>query len=308
MSDDIETDISVIASFEHPNIAPYESFFFTKLQSKKYLGLVRPYFKSNVTEVANFKKFTAVDCEICDKLIKALAYIHDKYSTVLNLKKSNVFIDSSGEVILTDIAIPILLNEDLQKKEDNIQLSMYSPPEMKDELMGLNSKCDIWNLGILFYELYKKAHPFDAATAKEASKHIKKGFVAVEMENGILDEMITECLQSKPEKRPGLASIKRRLTALIRSQNIDFEEADARRFSYGLVSPNKDLNAQSHVADSNTEKLDASDDGREPQQENADPNFFEKINPDVFSSKISSEIVYNDNNDGASTDKKAKFR
>jgi hypothetical protein len=55
MGDDIETDISIIASFEHTNIAPYESFFFTKLNSKMYLGLVRQYFKTSITEVANFK-------------------------------------------------------------------------------------------------------------------------------------------------------------------------------------------------------------------------------------------------------------
>ena len=64
MSEDIETDISIIAAFEHPNIATYETFFFTKQNGETFLAVIRPYFKSNIGEVANFTKFTAADNEI----------------------------------------------------------------------------------------------------------------------------------------------------------------------------------------------------------------------------------------------------
>lgn len=67
---------------------------------------------------------------------------------------------------------------------------MNTPPEMDADLVGLTVKCDIWNLGILFYELYKKCHPFEADTAKEASKLIKKGFDGIELKDCILDDII----------------------------------------------------------------------------------------------------------------------
>jgi serine/threonine protein kinase len=125
LSENLETDISIIASFEHPNVATYETYFFTDLNRKTYIAILRPYFKSNIADIANFTKFTAADSEICQKLIKALNYIHDKYSIILTLKKSNVFIDSAGEVQITDIAIPSLLEYELESRKKNLKLAMY---------------------------------------------------------------------------------------------------------------------------------------------------------------------------------------
>ena len=140
MSEEIETDMSIISSFEHPNIAVYETYFFTKIDKKTYFAIIRPYFKSNIMEIANFAKFTAADSEICDKIIKGLNYVHEKYSMVLTLKKSNIFIDSNGEVQITDIAIPSLLSLELEKKKKNLKLAMYSPPELDEDLIGISYK------------------------------------------------------------------------------------------------------------------------------------------------------------------------
>ena len=86
ITNDVENDLSIISGLEHPNVTPYESFFFTKLQGATYVGLIRPYFKTWISDVANFAKFKATDGEIWEKLINGLSYIHDKYSVVLNLK------------------------------------------------------------------------------------------------------------------------------------------------------------------------------------------------------------------------------
>ena len=72
-----------------------------------------------------------------------------------HLNKSNIFIDSNGEVQITDIGIPSLLEFELENKKKNLKLAMYSPPEFDEDLLGINYKWDIWALGILFYELYK---------------------------------------------------------------------------------------------------------------------------------------------------------
>jgi serine/threonine protein kinase len=138
-----------------------------------------------------------VDDSICDQLIKALSYIHDKYSVVLNLKKSNIFIDQSGNIKITDIAIPVLFDYELEDKENDVHLAMYCPPEMENELIRTSYKCDIWNLGILFFEIYKKSHPFDAVSSKEATKLIKKGFKGIELDSRIFDDIIRKCLNSK---------------------------------------------------------------------------------------------------------------
>lgn len=309
MSEDIETDISIIASFEHPNIATYETFFFTKQGGKTFLAVIRPYFKSNIGEVASFTKFSAADNEICEKLIKALNYIHDKYSMVFTLKKSNVFVDSNGEIQITDIAIPALLDYELEDKKNNLKLAMYCPPEINKELLGVTYKCDIWNLGVMFYELYKKSHPYEAESAKEASKLISKGFDGVEMDNRIMDDIIKACLKTKPIQRANLANIKRMLKNLVEQEKINLEEASVRRTSYGLVSLNKSTNLAARQPESGTERLDdQSEDHKFGEDMPHTDNFFKILHPDAFNAKTYASIVYNEKPDGDVTDPKAKFK
>lgn len=109
---------------------------------------------------------------------------------VLTLKKSNCFIDSNGEVQITDIGIPCLHEHALENKKKDLKLAMYTPPEVDDDLLGINYKVDLWNLGILFYELYKKCHPFDESSAKEVTKLVRKEFDGLELNEGIIDDII----------------------------------------------------------------------------------------------------------------------
>lgn len=157
---------------------------------------------------------------------------------MFNLKKSNLFVNGLGEVQITDIAIPVILDKELEEKEENLNLAMYSAPEIDNQLLGITYKCDIWSLGVIFYELYKSCHPFQATTGKEAAQLISKGFDGMEMSDGIIDEIIKNCLNNKPALRPSLANINRSLKDLAVQEEIDLEAADVRRTSYGLVSPN----------------------------------------------------------------------
>ncbi|CAI2358885.1 unnamed protein product [Moneuplotes crassus] len=307
LSADIETDISIIGSFEHQNIAPYETYFFTKLEQKTYLAVLRPYYKSNIADVANFVKFTAADSEMCDKIIKAINYVHDKYSMILTLKKSNCFVDSNGEVQITDIGIPSLLEYELEKKKKNLKLAMYTPPEIDEYLVGINYKVDVWGLGILFYELYKKCHPFEESTPKDALKLVNREFVGVELNEGIIDDIIRGCLKQKPSERLTLAGVRKHIRELIEKENIDFGDAEVRRLSYGLASPNREFNATKR--ESGTERLDDPSEEQKIDHGHAgSENFFQVINKNGFSNETYQEILYNGKMRDEGTDQKEKFR
>lgn len=48
--------------------------------------------------------------------------------------------DSAGEVQITDIAIPSLLEYELEDRKQNLKLAMYCPPELNEDMLGLNLK------------------------------------------------------------------------------------------------------------------------------------------------------------------------
>lgn len=90
-------------------------------------------------------------------------------------------------------------------------------------------------------------------------------------------------------------------------QNINLEEADVRRTSYGLVSPNREINAA--YKDSGTEQLDAEQ--SEEQSHNnplSNGKFFEIINEEGFSNETYNEIFYNQKQHADPSNSKLKFR
>lgn len=104
-----------------------------------------------------------------------------------------------------------------------------------------------------------------------------------------------------------LAAIQRRIRTLAKSANIDFEQAEVRRTSYGLQSPNKGLVAQ--APDSHTEHLDqVSEDNKVPEDLPHTDNFFKILAPEKFNTTTYQEIVYNEKPTIDPTDKKAKLR
>lgn len=162
-------------------------------------------------------------------------------------------------------------------------------------------------MGILFYELYKKCHPFEESKAKDVIKLVKIEFDGLELNEGILDDIIKGCLKQKPSERLTLPNINRMVKNIVDLENINIEQADVRRTSYGLVSPNKALNAVNN--ESNTEKLD--DEESEEQKRNNEINngkFFQILNDDGFSNETYSEIIYNHKLREGSPQLKGKLR
>ncbi|CAI2358970.1 unnamed protein product [Moneuplotes crassus] len=299
--------MAIIAGLKHKNITPYERYFFTKIENTTYIAVIRPYFKTKVSDIAVFTKFNASDGEICLKMIEALSHIHERYSMMFTLKASNCFIDSNGDLQITDIGAPSLVEYELESKAESLKIAMYTPPEIDCELTGGNFKFDIWCLGILFYELYMKCHPFDASTPNEALKLVNKEFVGVELNEGIIDDIIRGCLKQNPSERLSMGKINKHLKELITQENIVLEESRLRKVSPRLVSRSQDIRAQHD--ENYIERLD--DPSEEEKLVSPIPcinNFFKVINKTGFSERTSQDILYNQKMQSDGTDRKEKLR
>ena len=106
--------------------------------------------------------------EICE----GIKFIHDKKILYKNLNPENIFLTKDNHIKLGDFGIDKYLNQTNGK----ISIGSYLSPEMiKGE--NYNYKNDIWNLGIILYELTQLKHPFindDIGVEKRVS-FMKKG-------------------------------------------------------------------------------------------------------------------------------------
>ncbi len=155
---------------------------------------------------------------ICD----AVAYAHARLIVHRDLKPSNVLVTAEGEPKLLDFGVAKLLDEDddaaLTTAHTRIFTPAYAAPE---QLSGApaTTATDVWQLGVLLYEMLSGTRPFDvAARPSPAAVHVitqeeprppsraaadRTGTAARFRRRlrGDLDRIVLKCLEKEPQRR-----------------------------------------------------------------------------------------------------------
>ena len=92
--------------------------------------------------------------EICE----GIKYIHNKKIIHRNLKSNNIFLTKDNHIKIGDYGIYNILYNKSQSKI-NIETAFYLSPEIINR-QSYDYKSDIWNLGIILYELTQLKYPF----------------------------------------------------------------------------------------------------------------------------------------------------
>ena len=147
-----------LTKFQHPNIINLFEFF---IENKKAY-IITEYAEngnlSNKIQEQKDKNETFDEKDIIEWFIdicEGLKFIHENNIKHNDLKLNNIFITKSNKIKLGNFGIEKLLNPQIEDKESIIYLS---PEKIKGEIC--NNKTDIWNLGIILYELTQLNHPF----------------------------------------------------------------------------------------------------------------------------------------------------
>lgn len=109
-----------------------------------------------------------------EKIVMALKHCHDQDIIHRDIKPENIMLNNRNQVKLIDFGFAVL-------KEDNENLDVagtpyYIAPEILSKKGKYGKECDIWSLGVCFYQLlnYDKM-PFDGNSLPEVFAKIKKG-------------------------------------------------------------------------------------------------------------------------------------
>lgn len=113
-----------------------------------------------------------------------------------DVKPSNVLV-SNGKYKIADFGFARFVN-DLDEESDNTKLGspIYTSPQILDR-KKYSSKCDVWSLGILMYQLSYYKVPFDVHTTQELRKIVPKRVIVLPNEpkrsesfKGLINKML----------------------------------------------------------------------------------------------------------------------
>ena len=199
----------IFLNLKHDNIVNYEEFHIENNEVYIIMEYCEEDLSKKIQRQKNlnqyFEEKQIIDwfIEICE----GIKFIHDKKILYKNLNTENIFLTKDNHIKLGDFGIDKYFNQTKGK----IGIGSYLSPEIiKGE--NYNYKNDIWNLGIILYELTQLKHPFEdkEISYENKIKKIEKGeffeFINANYSVKILN-LIQSLLKVNPNERLNMNDI-----------------------------------------------------------------------------------------------------
>jgi len=194
-------EAQALAALNHPNIVTIHDFG----QAGGFYYLIMEFVDGmNLRQLLRARKFTPEEAlAIVPPLCDALQFAHDRGIVHRDIKPENLLLDKAGRVKVADFGIAKMLGTvngggdpgRTATPENATQTALgtpgYSAPEQKTDPQRVDSRADIYSLGVVFYEMLTGELP-----GKQLQPPSKKVQIDVR-----LDEVVLRALEKKPELR-----------------------------------------------------------------------------------------------------------
>ena len=168
----------ILSELEHPNIINWYEFNLDKDKETIIMEYGEGGDLSQKISEQKKKNEPFTEKQIIDwfiQICEGVKYIHDKKIIHRDLKPNNIFLTKDNKIKIGDFGLAKTLAFQNQAKT-NVGAPAYLSPEILND-QPYDYKSDIWNLGIILYELTQLKHPFindDIGVEKRVS-FMKKG-------------------------------------------------------------------------------------------------------------------------------------
>jgi serine/threonine protein kinase len=157
-----QREARISATLDHPNII--KVFDSGEIENVHYLSM-QPLFGGSLAQRAKAHKPTLnTISSFLDQIASALDYAHSKQIVHRDLKPENVLFDQNNNAILADFGMvkPLTLDS-ITAKNTILGTPAYMSPE-QCSLKPVDSRSDIYSLGVILFELLTGELPFDSNT------------------------------------------------------------------------------------------------------------------------------------------------
>ena len=170
-------EVRLLASLKHQNIIYYNEAFFD--ENEKTLNIVMEYadggdLRTKISDTLknhlSFEESTIWNVLI--QTLEGLKYLHKNNIIHRDLKSANIFLTQSGLIKIGDLNVSTIAKKGVANTQTGTPY--YASPEIWND-KPYNSKCDIWSLGCIIYEMASLHVPFRGTSLHQLYCRIMKG-------------------------------------------------------------------------------------------------------------------------------------
>jgi eukaryotic-like serine/threonine-protein kinase len=157
------SEIRMLASFDHPNIAQFYTAFQVDNQLVMMMEFVEGYTLEQLATQGPLPESDTIN--YMQQVLSALSYAHGRGVVHRDIKPANIMLTSHGVVKLMDFGIAKAQREVDLTRPGTTMGSLYymSPEQVRGE--AVDARSDIYSIGIMMYELLAGRRPFEADSA-----------------------------------------------------------------------------------------------------------------------------------------------
>ncbi|KAL4438137.1 hypothetical protein ABPG74_016916 [Tetrahymena malaccensis] len=204
-------EIRILASINSPHIIRYKDAFYDNAsgclcivmefaENGDLMAKLQDYKKRNMfMDEAKIWKYAA-------QILLGLKSLHNLKILHRDLKCANIFLGANNKVKLGDLNVSKIMKRDLAYTQTGTPY--YTSPEVWQN-QPYDSKCDVWSMGCVLYELMAHHPPFEAKSMEELYKKVCKGTYQKlpKSYSQEMNDFINLCLRKNPKQRPCVNSL-----------------------------------------------------------------------------------------------------
>ena len=204
IKDKVISEINILKQMNHDNIMKLYEYRF----DGDYIVLITEY--CNEKDIGEWMKVAHNTDEILDmitQIVTGVAYMHSQLILHRDIKPENVLIHN-GVVKICDFGFSTIIKEHAQMMQTICGTPLFMSPELLF-MKPYTMKSDIWSLGVLFYMMCYRAHPFGIIMSLDDYRvKIKRAVIYMSIDAiPYIVTMLEQMLSYDAEKRPEIDTI-----------------------------------------------------------------------------------------------------
>jgi serine/threonine protein kinase len=207
MCEQIKLEVRIMYSLNHEHIIKLYNHF----EDNDYFYLIVEYAPKGqlYDELKKVKRFLEVDAaQYMREVVSAVQYLHSLNPPVIHrdIKPENILLDTKNSAKLCDFGWSNFFNP-TRERFTYCGTPDYLSPEMIKQA-GHDQRLDIWNLGVLLFEMLTGRPPFEGRNQKELFDNIKNLRISYPKDfPKLAKDLVAKLLKPNPKDRLSLEEL-----------------------------------------------------------------------------------------------------